>query len=269
MAATACGGGLSHRSVVETSGSFPLTPAIHRVRVEIENGTLGIDVHAERTVQFAGGVRRAADSAELLQKLEALNPALTAATDPQDPSTLVVRGPKLTDAGIRGVFGYELGLHIPADLELAIAVEDNGHVTVANRVAPLKVTTGRGDLRFEKCSGGVKARTGSGVVIAFGMRGSVDIEAVSGGDMQVFTTEPGELLRLRTGQGTVQCFVPPATGFVCSARTAEGRVSSDFGLPVEKTTGYGAAMTGQVGNGRTKIVLTTGSGYLSLQKHDG
>ena len=264
----ACDGGLSHRSLAEFAGSLPIGAEVRRVRVEIQNGTVGIDVQDERAVKFGGGIRRAADTAAELEVLKAIATDLTAAIDPADPTTMVVRGARLDDAGQRGVIAYELGLHVPADLELEVVLANNGQVTVANRRAPLKVTTGRGDLRFQNCEGGVKAQTGRGNVIAFGAKGRIDIETMVG-DMQVFVPEPGDLLRLRTGQGTIQCHIPPNTGFVCSARAQIGRAGSSFGLTQEKTTEYGAAMTGQHGDGRTKIVLATGSGYLSLQKLGG
>lgn len=262
----ACDGALSHRSLAEISGNLPIGNGVRKVRVEIENGSVGIDVHAEPVVRFGGGVRRAADTAAELAVLDGVSADLTAAVDPADPATMVVRGPVLVARGAKGVLAYELGLHIPANLELEVVVASNGKVTLANRAAFSKVMTGRGDLRFENCRGGIKAQTGRGMVIAFGVAGRIDIES-GVGDMQAFVPGPDDLIRLRTGQGTIQCYVPETTGFVCSARTEAGFVGSSFGLPIETTTGYGKAMTGQHGDGRTKIVLSTGSGYLSLQKH--
>jgi len=262
---SACGGSLSHRSVAETSGSLPIGPEVRRVRLEIGSGTLGIEVHEARELAFAGGIRRAADTAADLTVLEGIAIGLTAALDPAAPDTLVVRGATVPTPGPNGVLSYELGLHLPADLALQVVVAGNGHVTVARRQGPLQVDTSRGDLRFEQCRGGIKAHTGRGVVIGFGLYGDVDIETAVG-DMQVFVEAPGELLRLRTGQGTIQCFVPPDAGFVCNARTAMGRAGNSFGLPNEATTQYGRAMTGQHGDGRSQIILMTGSGYIALQK---
>jgi hypothetical protein len=261
-----CDGGLAHRSLAEMSGDLPVGPEIRRVRLEIQAGTVGIAVHEARVVHFGGGMRRAADTAEQLAAIEALPIDPKAFVDPADATTMVVRGPHLVEGGPQGVLAYEMGLLLPADLELEVVVEGSGGVTVVDRKAPLKVSTGRGDLRFERCIGGTKAYTGRGVVIAIDMGGRVDIESAVG-DMQVFVTQPGDLLRLRTGQGTIQCYIPPDAGFVCNARAEVGRAGSSFGLEKQKTTDFGAAMTGTHGDGKTKIVLTTGSGYLSLQKH--
>ena len=252
-ALAACSGGLSHRSLVEMSGDVPIGPEIRRVRLEIQDGTVGVDRQEARAVHFGGGMRRAADTAEGLVAIEAIPVEPKASVDPADASTLVLRGPHLSENGPNGVLAYEMGLKLPADLELEVVIVRNGGVTVVNRDAPLKVTTGRGDLRFEVLVGG-------------GDDPHVDIESAVG-DMQVFVTGPGDLLRLRTGQGTIQCFIPPATGFVCSARAEVGFAGSGFGLEKEKTAQMGMAMTGTRGDGRTKIVLTTGSGYLHLEKH--
>lgn len=261
-----CGGGLSYRSLVEMSGDVPIGPEIRKVRLEIQDGTVGVDRQDERAVHFGGGMRRAADTAEQLAAIEAIPVNPVAGIDPADASTLVLRGPHLTDNGPNGILAYEMGLKLPADLELEIVVVRNGVVTVVNRDAALKVTTGRGDLRFERCKGGTKAFTGRGVVLAVDMENRVDIETAVG-DMQVFVSKPGDLLRLRTGQGTIQCYIPPTTGFVCSARAEVGFAGSGFGLEKEKTAQLGMAMTGTRGDGRTKIVMTTGNGYLHLEKH--
>ena len=258
-----CGDSLGHRSVAEMSGSLPIGESIRRIRVEIQNGTVGMDMHADRAVGFGGGVRRAADSAADLAILEQIPVQMVAAPDPADATTLVVRGPALSATMPRGIVGLELGLHVPADLPVEIRVEQSGHVTVVRRTAPLEVHTGRGDLRFERCEGAIKARTGRGNVIAFDHRGDIDIRAAVG-DMQVFVREPGSRIRLDTGQGTIQCYVPPTTGCRVDARAQIGRCGTSFGFPTETVQKYGAAMVGARGDGRTEIVLRTGSGHLSL-----
>ncbi|HEX5054324.1 MAG TPA: hypothetical protein VFZ65_21275 [Planctomycetota bacterium] len=260
---SACDGSLSHRSVAEMSGTVTIEHDVERVRVEVQNGTVGVDSGTGRVIQFAGGVRRAADTASELARIEQIPVTFTAAPDPVDPHVLVLRGPAIPAGGPLGILGVEVGIRMPADIALEIAVAGSGHITVANRTAPTRAETGRGDLRFERCAGGVRARTGRGNVIAVDHIGDLDIQTTVGG-MQAFVREPGALIRLVTGQGTVQCHVPAATGFDLDARTEEGRIRNGFGLTAETVREYGAALVAKVGSARTAIVLRTGSGHLSL-----
>jgi hypothetical protein len=260
------GGGLGYRSVAEMDGKVPIGHDVERVRIEIQNGTVGVDDvidPSDRSVQFAGGVRRAADSAEELRQIEAVPFQLVAAIDPTQPNTLVLRGPRLP-AGSTGLLAYELGVRVPAELAIEVVVEVNGHVTVGHRRARVDVSTKRGDLRFEHCTGPVRAKTDRGNVIAFDHRGDLDLFTVVG-DMQAFVREPGVLLRLDTGQGSVQCGVPPDCEFDLDARAEVGRIGADFGLTAETVGRYGAALVGTQGSGRTKVVLRTGSGHLSFR----
>jgi hypothetical protein len=260
----ACGAGQSHRSTANVKGSQPILAGIQRIRIEVENGTVGVAPGAERVVRWAGGVRRAADSAAELAVLETLGGDLVPVVNPAEPDLLLLRGPRLPD-GANGLLGFELGVHVPADLPLELVVLGSGHLTASARQAPTRATTGRGDLRFEGCAGGVTAKTGRGHVIAFEHRGDIDIHTMVG-DMQVFVREPGSRIRLVTGRGNVQCHVPPEAGFVLDARAESGVCHNGFGLTTEKVGAYGGVMVGRQGAGDTKVVLRTAEGHLSMTK---
>jgi hypothetical protein len=267
LATAGCGGSLSYRSVENVADKLPIGQGVARVRLEIEDGTVGVDSGTDRVFDYRGGVRRAADTAQDLERLEQIPIQLTAAPDPADPTVLVVRGPVRDAASPAGVFAYELGIRLPPELEVEIRVRNNGDVTVANRQAKTRVETGRGDLRFPACSGGLWAETGRGNVIAFDHRGDLDLRTKVG-DMQAFVVQADEKIRLVTGQGTIQCHVPPDLDFEVDARAEIGRAGAKgFGLTSEKVGEYGAVLTGVHGSGRTKIVLRTGSGHLSLAPH--
>src|SRR5262249_12467609 len=112
------------------------------------------------------------------------------------------------------------------------------------------------------CTGPAYLRTGRGMTLVYDHRGDLDVDAQVG-DMQAFVREPGKTLRLVTRDGNVQCFVPGATGFRLDARAQTGKVSNGFGVPVERS-GYSSSMVGDRGDGRTRIVLRTETGFLSL-----
>lgn len=259
-------GGCSHRSVAEFSQRVAEVAGKTAIRIEIENGTIGVAPSSDRSIQIDGGVRRAADSAEMLARLEAVPLTFRVVEDPKRPDLLVLRSPELPE-GIAGILGLELGVHLPADLPLEIVISGSGHVTLGDRKAASQVRTGRGDLRFENCAGGVVAKTGSGNVIAFGHRGDVDLQT-NLGDMQVFVRETGSKVRLITGQGTLQCYLPTATQFEVDARVEKGRIGNGFGLTAQTVQEFGAVLVGAIGNGATKVILRSGSGHIALSPKD-
>lgn len=256
------GCGAAHRSTANLAEQHPIGAGIDSIRIEIDNGTIGIDVSTAREVAVRGGIRRAAETATELAQLEAVAPGLRVVADPQRPNLLVLRGPSLPP-GVNGLLGLELGIHLPADLPLEIVITGSGHVTLARRQARSKVKTGRGDLRFEDCDGGVQARSGRGNVIAFGHRGDLDVHTTVG-DMQAFVDAPGKLCRLVSGQGTVQLHVPPETPFDVDARAEIGRIGNGFGLTAQTVARYGAALVGKQGAASTAIVMRTGAGHLTF-----
>ena len=262
-------GGFGHRSVAELADVVPIGHDIEVVRIELQNGTVGVDVpepgRREPEVAYAGGVRRAASDAAELAQLEQIPIRLVPVADPARPRTLVLRGPELPP-GSGGLLAFELGIRVPSDLTLEIAVAGSGHITVANRRGRTLIDTGRGDLRFEHCRGPVRAKTGRGMVIAFDHVGDLDLHTVVG-DIQAFVAEPAALLRLVSGKGTVQCGVPASCEFDLDARAEIGRIGADFGLVGETVGTYGAALVGKRGSGRTKVVLRTGSGHLAFKEH--
>ncbi|MBL9076418.1 MAG: hypothetical protein JNL08_02875 [Planctomycetes bacterium] len=248
---------------------MPIRQGAERLRVEVADGLVQIDRGESGQIQIRGGVRRAADTAEQLAVLEQTVLAFTAEPDAGDPRVLVVRGPRPPAGAPLGVFALEVGIRLPADLPVELVIAGSGDVVVANRQAPTKVATGRGDLRFENCQGGLAGRTGRGNVIAYGSEGDVDLHAKAG-EMQVFVPVPGASLRLVTGQGTVQCHVPRGLDFEIDARAETGVIrATAFDLEEQRVGRFGAVLTGVRGSGRTKIVLRTGSGHLSLSPIDG
>ncbi|MCB9884540.1 MAG: hypothetical protein H6838_03555 [Planctomycetes bacterium] len=264
LLAAGCGGSLSHRSVADmVGGELPLEAAVQRIRVEVPTGTVGVAAGSGRTLRYGGGVRRAADTAEDLARLEAIPLELTAVLDAKEPGTLVVKAPGIGVDDPKGVFGLELGLHVPPGIPLEVKIAGSGNVTLDHRNAATKVTTARGDLRVQWCAGALEASTRRGNVIVIDHAGDVDVD-VGVGDLQVFVKQPDKLIRLVTGQGSLQCHVPGSTDLELDAAVAIGHISNGFGFHEEKTGDYSAAMRGKRGDGRTKIVLRSGAGTVSM-----
>ncbi|MFY9341843.1 MAG: hypothetical protein WAT39_05105 [Planctomycetota bacterium] len=259
----ACSGGLSQRSTAEMADKVPVGQGIRCVRIELENGTIGIANGTDRAADYAGGVRRAADTAADLAKIEQVAFRLEVRPDAARPDTLILAGPRMPE-GVVGLLSLELGLRLPPEIELEVAITGSGHITVGERKARVLASTGRGDLRFEACRGPVKADTGRGTVIAFDHAGDLDI-LTKVGDMTAFVREPASLIRLVSGQGTVQCGVPEGTGFDLDARAETGFVGAGFGLAAERVGEFGSALVARQGSGATRVVLRTGSGHLAFK----
>ncbi|MBL8737501.1 MAG: hypothetical protein JNL12_13810 [Planctomycetes bacterium] len=248
--------------MIEFASKVTLPAGKTSIRLEIQDGTIGIAAGPAGEVSFAGGARRAGESAEELVRIEAVPLEFRVVDDPTQPTVLVLRGPELPPS-TNGILALELGVHLPPDLPLELKITGLGHVTLADRAAASRVTTRSGDLRFERCAGGVVGKTGAGNVIAFEHQGDLDIHA-GVGDMQVFVRAPANTIRLVTGQGTLQCHVPPSLGFEVDARVDIGRIGNGFGLTATTVADYGAVLVGRREPAGTKIVLRTARGHISL-----
>jgi hypothetical protein len=259
--------GCAHRSVAVTKGVIACGADVKKIRIEMANGTLDLATLAPGAavdeINWTGGVRRDASSAEGLQKIEDVSVDLSWAMDLKDPGTLVVKCPS-APSGVVGMIAYEGNIRIPATMPVEVLVSDNGHITMVGREAFSKVRTGRGDLRFERCKGGIEANTGQGVLIAFDHEGDIDVRTGLG-DMQVFINKLGDRVTLGTGQGTVQCKIPAASEFEVDARAEIGKIGNDFDFEVRREGEYSAAMTGKRGSGKTKVILRTASGHISMR----
>ncbi|MEQ1631536.1 MAG: hypothetical protein ABL997_04130 [Planctomycetota bacterium] len=262
LLSAACTGGLEHRSMAPMKGDLAIPPGVTKVRVEIDNGSLDVQLGKGPSITYRGQVRRATDSAEQLQRFEGQGSELTAAVDPQAKDVLVLRGPSRPDGGDLGVLAVELILDIPDGLAVALIVRGSGNLAIDTRAAAVELDCGRGDLRMKRTRGPARLHSGRGNVIADDHSGDLDVR-VDVGDMQVFVREPGARLRLVTGMGNVQCLVPPAAQFRVEARTQTGKMANGFGLPIERE-GFRSWMTGQRGDGRTELVMHSGKGHLSL-----
>ena len=264
LAATvlACLAACSHRSVNQTEGVLQVPAGTKVVAIEVQNGSVRMKRGSAGQIAYRGDVRRNAESAEQLARLDAISAAFTATMDPAQPERLVVQSPRVAEGELGPNFlAVEVELTLPPGVDVTLAIAGSGHIEAEEIEGTLDFTTRRGDLRLMRCSGSAVLRTSQGMTIVYDHRGDLDIKT-SLGDMQVFVREPGKVLRLVTGQGNVQCLVPANTGFKLDARAQTGKVANGFGIPVQQT--YSGVMVGERGDQRTQIVLRTEKGHLSL-----
>jgi hypothetical protein len=261
----------SHRSMAEMKGELALPEGVRTARVVVQNGSVAVKAGTERKIRYSGGIRRSGATAEILARLEQVPNLLSASADPADPTLLVITAPAIpADAdAMRSILGCEFTLVLPAEIEVDVQVVGipggigSGHLVVSDRRADVRMSTGRGDMRLENCRGSARLRTGGGMSIVIGHEGNLDLQS-RGGDIQAFLRQAADDILLATGQGNVQCHVPRETGFRLDARTEMGKLANGFGLPMERVQDYGGVMRGTHGDGRTRIVLRSASGHLSM-----
>jgi hypothetical protein len=261
-----CSNGLDYRAKDPVEAALPLPPGIGKLRLRAQTGIFEVVVREGPVVQVRGVRKCAATAPELLQRLRqpAAAPVLT--VDPSDAAIAVLSFPGLpADPDLQvGLVAFEVQVAMPDKVSIDCQIEQAGQVTVDGRHADVTVKTGRGDLRVTACEGRCELLTGAGNTLVHDHRGDLFARAKAG-EMQIWITEPGKDLRLVTGQGGVQCHIPADAGFRLDARTLEGKVSAKaFAIQGVQGEDYGAAMTGTHGDGKTEIVMRTGSGYLSL-----
>lgn len=175
-----------------------------------------------------------------------------------------------------------------------------GEVTVANVNGRLQIDTGSGDLTAGSVRGTLALETGSGSVRLTGFDGSelsidtgsgsvsgenlraskIDIDTGSG-DITVKGASASELslstgsgavtsdlgaetrtVSVDTGSGDVTLQAPATLGAVLNIETGSGGIDSDF--PVSITRHSSDHMQGQIGDGRGRISIDTGSGEVRL-----
>ena len=272
---TACGGALGERHLEPMQGEIALPEGVRTVRFEGATASFKVLSRDEkgqpvidRKILYRGKLRLAADTPEQLHALRAVTARLEVAAGAGSADTLVVQAPSMPPGAdpMHSVLGAEITVWLPAELSLELEARDGGYLEVEDRVGTVRMATGRGDLRLSRNRGDAVLRTGAGVTIVDRHEGNLEVQSKAG-EVQAWVRKPGETLRIVTGKGNIQCLVPGETSLRADVRCEQGKIANGFGFPVERVLEFGAAMTGQRGDGRTEVVLRSGKGVLSLSHH--
>lgn len=271
----ACDGALGERHLEPMRGEIDLDAAVRTVRFEGATASFKVlsrdkegQPVTERKIRYQGKLRLAADTPAQLEALRAAPARLDAVVDPGAPDVLVVRTPAMpagADA-MHSVLGTEVTVWLPEDLSVVLEAREGGYLEVEDRSAPVRMATGRGDMRLSRNRGDAVLRTGAGVTIVDRHEGNLDVQAKAG-EVQAWVRKPADTIRIVTGKGNIQCLVPGETELRADVRCEQGKIANGFGFPIERVLDFGAAMTGQRGTGRTEVVMRSGKGVLSLSHH--
>lgn len=181
--------------------------------------------------------------------------------------TVKVWSASITAQQTRGTLTLDTG---SGDIDLTDAQGDvsldtgSGSVTVSRmRGTRLHIDTGSGDVSAtDATADAMDIDTGSGGVDLRGAT-STDINIDTGsGDVHVSLLSDVESVHIETGSGEVTLSVPATLGATLDVDTGSGGI--DLGFPIQVRRVESDHLTGQIGDGRGRITIETGSGGVRL-----
>ena len=175
--------------------------------------------------------------------------------------------------------GQAFASNVDGDLRVDVAAAD---VTVDRLKGSLLVDTGSGDVRLSDAEGDVSLDTGSGSVMVSGMTGrelkldtgsgDVTASSVRAADVRIDTGSGNvrldlladvETLDVDTGSGDVTINVPADLGAAVDIETGSGDIDLQ-NVTVRTTRLERDHLTGEIGDGKGRIRIDTGSGGVRL-----
>lgn len=228
-------------------------------RVTISGAGAGLDAHADLLVRVPPGSRVSLNLA--VGRVTITNVQAELAVDAHDAP--------VSSTGTRGALSIDVG---------------SGAVQVTQAEGELSVDTGSGRVELTRCKGSrLSVDTGSGDVTGSDLQATeIDIDTGSG-EVRLagiaaprLTQETGSgsvsadlhadvsELSVETGSGDVTVKAPPSLGAGIEIETSGGDIETD--LPLQVTRQSRDHVVGQVGDGRGRIAIETGSGGIKLLK---
>jgi hypothetical protein len=145
-----------------------------------------------------------------------------------------------------------------ATIEYTLMVPRNAHLDSVQLV--------NGDLSIKGVSGIVEAASVNGHVYAAGLRGASHLSAPNGKVEVDFDRQDTENLELDSVNGSVAITVPPDANARLAANTLRGKMSNDFGLPVQEDDVTGRDLKAQWGDGHARIKLQNVNGNVAINR---
>lgn len=144
-------------------------------------------------------------------------------------------------------------------------------LTVPRTAVLNEIETVNGSIALSNLLNTCKVSTVNGQVSARNLRGNANLSTVNGVvDADFEALDPNVRINLSTVNGKVLLIIPSDSDATLKADTVNGSITNDFGLPVRKGQYVGRDLHGKVGNGATKINLSSVNGGLALsRKQDG
>ena len=122
-----------------------------------------------------------------------------------------------------------------------------------------------GSLTVTGVAGGVAGSSVNGRVLARAVSGPVRLSTVNGTvEAELTNLGSGDRVELHSVNGAVRLALPPAADVRVQARTTNGSIRNDLGLPVTKGRFVGSHMEGILGSGAGEVSLRTVNGSIAL-----
>jgi DUF4097 and DUF4098 domain-containing protein YvlB len=240
-------------------------PADASVTINAGHGDINIDglkgethsmaTHGDIKLENLGGAAHARMSKGDFSA-HGLSGDLTVEGRMDDVTLSEIRGKVLLDGDFFGDMHME---HIQAPLHLHSSRTD----MEVGRIAG-DLTMDSNDLRMQQVQGPIKVVTHSKSIDCSQVFGDIHIENADN-DVTVTSGTPLGNVYINNRHASINMGVPSGTDFAVEARAHNGEISNDFSLPTSHENNSNI-LSGEVGKGGPKIVLTSDQGDIHLTK---
>lgn len=123
-----------------------------------------------------------------------------------------------------------------------------------------------GSLDIDGSEGDVKASSINGYLKARALSGDVRLSTINGGlEATLNRLDSAKPVNLNSVNGNITLVIPSDANAQVRAGTVHGGISNDFGLPVVHGEYVGHELSGQIGNGGTRIKLGNVNGRITIK----
>jgi len=140
-------------------------------------------------------------------------------------------------------------------------------LTVPRTAAVEGVSLVNGDLDIADLEGRLEVDLVNGDIRASGLGGSAHVESVNGTvELSFARLASKDRVGAKSVNGRIEVGLPASVGADLRASTVSGRLSNEFGVPVNKHRFVGAEMEGAIAGGGADISLETVNGPIAVRK---
>jgi len=140
-------------------------------------------------------------------------------------------------------------------------------LTIPRKARLESVELVNGSVEIEGAEGDVKAASVNGRLTARGLTGEVKLSTVNGGVEAVITRlDESKPVSLNSVNGSIVLIIPSDSNAQIRANTVHGKITNDFGLPVNDGEYVGHDLNGQIGSGGPRIRLSNVNGSITIKR---